>query len=73
MQSEKTYLFLNHMNTTTASYIQFNSPSMRANTVSVEEPGWVFILQNMKNTKPILPMFYIKIFFIKFSTLLCQT
>jgi len=39
MQSEETYLFLYHMNTTSASYIQFNCPSMRANTVSVEEPG----------------------------------
>jgi hypothetical protein len=60
MQFEKTYLFLYHMNTTSASYIQFNIPSMKANTVSVEEPGWVIILENMKNTKSILPMSYIK-------------
>lgn len=52
------------MNTTSASYIQFNSPSMRANTVSVEEPGWVIILENTKNTKPILPMSYIKNFLL---------
>jgi hypothetical protein len=53
---------------TSASYMQFNSPSMRANTVGVEEPDWVIILENMKNTKPILLVSYIKNF-IKFSTL----
>ena len=63
MQSEKTYLFLDHIDTS-ASYIQFNSPSMRANTVSVEEPGWVIILENIKNTKPILPVSYIKNFLL---------
>jgi hypothetical protein len=63
MQSEKKkHLFLYHIKTTSASYIHFNSPSMRANIVSVVEPGWVIILENMKNTKPTLPMSYIKIF-----------
>jgi len=32
MQSEETYRFLYHMNTS-ASYIQFNSPSMKANSM----------------------------------------
>jgi hypothetical protein len=60
MQSEVTYIFLHHINRTSASCTQFNSPSMRADTVCLGEPGWVIILENMKNTKWILPMSYIK-------------